>query len=66
MTYSMVVNPENAIETDLFFLNPVTGILSLRKVWDRGEKKEYRVCEQVFQHSFSLSFSFLVIVFFPC
>ena len=59
MTYSMVVNPENTIETDLFFLNPVTGVLSLRKVWDRGEKKEFRVCKnnRVFQCRFSLSFN---------
>lgn len=30
-------------ESDLFFLNPTTGVLSLRKVWPGGNKKEYRV-----------------------
>ncbi len=43
MVYSMIVNPDSLADTDLFFLNPVTGVLSLRKVWDRGEKKEFRV-----------------------
>ena len=31
-------------ESDLFFLNPSTGVLSLRQVWPGGNKKEYRVC----------------------
>ena len=31
-------------ESDLFFLNPSTGVLSLRQVWPGGNNKEYRVC----------------------
>ncbi len=43
MVYSMIEDKDNPTDTDLFFLNPNTGVVTLRKVWDRGDKKEYRV-----------------------
>ncbi len=43
MVYSMVEDKDNPTDTDYFYLNPNTGVVTLRKVWDRGEKKEFRV-----------------------
>ena len=41
LTYSLVPNPEDT--DDLFYLNPSTGVITLKKLWLRGEQTEYRV-----------------------
>ena len=41
MLYSIIDEPG---ESDLFYLNPTTGALSLREVWPGGDKTEFQAC----------------------
>ena len=40
MAYSII---EKSPDTDLFFINPSTGIITLKKVWPNTDKTDYRV-----------------------
>ena len=40
ITYSII---EKEPDTSLFFLNPTSGVLTLKRVWPNGQKNDYQV-----------------------
>ena len=39
---------EKSPDTDLFYLHPVTGVLTLKTVWPQGDKDSYNVSRYVY------------------
>ena len=56
VVYSIIDAPP---DTDLFYLNPVTGVLSLKQLWPRQDKQDYRVSLSLvfLSHSLAARFS---------